>query len=540
MDESSVIEQQVVLLQIGPRVPSSFVERTSREIERAFPYAEKVAIGECRQCATTGSFRNLTGSSPFEVMLRIAATHPGVSMLRLYPAGCFLPEFLLRKFARFHTQTANAYSYMDLEEMAFYHTFLEMFSAGLILDLGNRPRPTIPPDDILNAFHLPGASLLQPDEEDARFFMGDHFNEFFGLPRSLNVEISSVCNAHCPMCHFSPENGLGLIDNPPPFMPMDMFKRIVDEVALWPNKPPLDFSWRGEPLMNPDFTSYARKAKEKGLPVLLTTNASRLSGALQEEVLDLELNQVVFSIDAVTPSTYGSIRPGLDFALVKRNVEGFLTLKERKYPAAKTVVTLKAVRQESNDEELDSLVRYWLPRVNNVIIQNKGIYDRKSRTAVSYKPFASKRRNMPCPHPFLLQSITATGRVYDCVLIYDQDDPSSCMGSMVDRTLEEIWRADGITAKRNALLNRETDRIPSCAGCDIPATPATISKIFNGDMLVDRKHYYTSYSRIQKGNGTHLPRAIAVIQQAPEPNSNPGEPPSSDILEGMHHASRQR
>jgi MoaA/NifB/PqqE/SkfB family radical SAM enzyme len=477
------IPDVVIFLDGDPANSPADLEQTNLELAKALPKA--------RTFPAPREPDEIFGS-----LMKIGLSHPDSLILRVKPHGRPLHASLFTTFLRSHLEGRRTYSYMDLEELGFYHTLLEVFPAGVLREIDRSARKTIPPDHILNAFDLPGAGSFGLPAEEARRFM-ERFETFFPLPIGLNLEISSRCNSRCVMCHFDPEHGIGLVDDPPPFMPFPLFQKIADEVSAWPRKPCLDFCWRGEPLMNPDFGRYLRYAAEKGLQTLMTTNGSLLSAAASEELLDVGLGQLVVSIDGADAVTYENIRRGLRYREMKENLIRFLELRAERNGGSRTATMVKTCLQEENEGQEEEIVGQWLPLVDHVVVQNKGIYDRGSRRAYSYKVFAPKeKKGVPCPQPFLIQSITAGGNVYDCLLVYSRKDPF--MGNCTARSLEELWKGETIAAKRKSLLEGRIDELPSCGGCEIPSTSATLRHEIRGNTLIRHKHFYRIYSKIQE------------------------------------------
>ena len=464
------------------------------EVQKAFPRSQCYHYGHHGRAVAEKGFQDLAGDTFLNTLHHLCQKHPRSTILRIHPYGRMLPGFLFRRLWDHFEAHANRYLYLDLEELAFYHTFVELFSTAILPLRRRNAHATIAPDHVLNAFHLPGAAALGLTAAEARYFMAARFNDYFASPVGINIEISSVCNARCVMCHFDKKNGIGLVDDPPAFMPLSLFRKIVDEIAAWPRVPSLDLCWRGEPLMNPNFASYLGYARQKDVPLLMTTNGSLLTREVATQLLDLGLQQVVVSIDGATAATYEHIRRGLRYEQMRRNLERFIALKAKRN-ATHPLITVKVCAQEENEFELDDIVRMWLPDVDNVVVQNKGVYDKVSRRAYSYKTFITKkRRRVPCPQPFLIQSITAAGNVYDCLLVYSRDDPH--MGNCQDNSLAALWRGKAVARKRQDLLAGRYDRLPICGGCDIPSTSATLKHEIDGNTLIKHKHFYKIYSKL--------------------------------------------
>jgi len=86
------------------------------------------------------------------------------------------------------------------------------------------------------------------------------------FPSRVVLELTPLCNLSCAMCprHYVKE-GDG-------YMPPELFKKLVDEVAREnPSAVILPF-WRGESCLHPDFVELLQYALDKGMRIHLSTN----------------------------------------------------------------------------------------------------------------------------------------------------------------------------------------------------------------------------------------------------------------------------
>ena len=93
-------------------------------------------------------------------------------------------------------------------------------------------------------------------------------------PLDVIAEATNLCNLHCSMC-FQSDNALPVLETTKAsFMAMETFKKIADECAKY-RIPALKLSWRGEPMLNKNFTEMIRYAKSKRILEVtsLTNNA---------------------------------------------------------------------------------------------------------------------------------------------------------------------------------------------------------------------------------------------------------------------------
>lgn len=169
-------------------------------------------------------------------------------------------------------------------------------------------------------------------------------------PSKIYVENTSRCNLHCKMCL------LNELDEPTGLMPLPRFTALIDQLREFPKMPIIHFAGYGEPTSHPHFLEMLTYAKSAGAEVGITTNGTLLTAELAEQLIDLELDRMVVSIDGVTPEHYQDIRLGSLLPSVMENLRRFKTIKiRRRSYQAKPRVGIAFVAMKRNLEDLPLL-----------------------------------------------------------------------------------------------------------------------------------------------------------------------------------------
>ena len=144
-------------------------------------------------------------------------------------------------------------------------------------------------------------------------------------PLAIFVEASSRCNLDCIMCartfdpRFERSNGETGDLSPEIFRRIEpLFDRAV-KVYLMGN---------GEPLMNPNFAGMLNMIKRHHVYVSFNTNGTLFTKHMAAHLVNVAVDEVVFSIDSVAPAKYERIRVG---ARYDRLVAGVQRLNEEKH-----------------------------------------------------------------------------------------------------------------------------------------------------------------------------------------------------------------
>jgi MoaA/NifB/PqqE/SkfB family radical SAM enzyme len=142
-------------------------------------------------------------------------------------------------------------------------------------------------------------------------------------PPGIFIDISSYCNLSCKMCPYLK------VHETPTNMSMETFKKLLPEIEKIDH---ISIVGAGEPTINKNLIPFIKFAQEANpnVRVDLTTNGTLITEYLCNELIDLKLRRVVFSIDGANAQTVESIRLGVNFSKVIANIQLLHRLKEKK------------------------------------------------------------------------------------------------------------------------------------------------------------------------------------------------------------------
>ncbi|VXB18101.1 conserved hypothetical protein [Flavobacterium sp. 9AF] len=124
-------------------------------------------------------------------------------------------------------------------------------------------------------------------------------NYFFG-PEWIVLGVNNVCNLHCKMCDVGTKTletnfAQNLIGTHPLNMPLDLIKKVIDQVAIHYPKAKLGYAFT-EPLVYPHLETSLQYAKEKNIKTTITTNALTLKQNAKR-LVDANLGELYISLD---------------------------------------------------------------------------------------------------------------------------------------------------------------------------------------------------------------------------------------------------
>jgi len=282
-----------------------------------------------------------------------------------------------------------------------------------------------------------------------------------GLPFHLYLEPTNRCNLRCTMCNRARD----------PLAPGDMRLPLFRDI-VFENRQTLEFVsafGEGEPLLHPLIYDMIRSAKEAGIAVELSTNATMLNEPGRRALLACLPDFLTLAFDGATPDTYETYRVGARFAEVKENIDRFLELKRHSRTPVKVAVQM--VLLPKNQAQAGGFVRMWA-RSGVDAVRLKQDQFQKSPTSRAGSPASQPRR--PCWHlwrgPLLVRH---TGAVLPCCHFLEFGD----LGNLREQGLGEIWRSARMQELREAHLRGDFEQFEPCACCPAPhpSRPVTLA-----------------------------------------------------------------
>jgi radical SAM protein with 4Fe4S-binding SPASM domain len=244
------------------------------------------------------------------------------------------------------------------------------------------------------------------------------------------------------------------------FLDYGLFRKIIDELSLHRGVALVPF-FRGEPLLHPRFAQMLKYVKAKGVaPVQLATNATLLTKKVSSLILDLGVEFISFSLDAVDEAVYGAIRRGAGFAGVMKNIEAFLELKQkRRLPLPDVQVSM--VKTPENRAQIKRFISFWSDKVDRV-----RIYEEHS--GLGYYGGLKNGRGGPGKRYPCLKLLT------DMAVYWDGDVGLCCqywrhngfIGNVKTHSISRVWNNSRYRWLRTMHFHNRAHFDNVCANCD--------------------------------------------------------------------------
>jgi len=281
------------------------------------------------------------------------------------------------------------------------------------------------------------------------------------FPRRLQIETTNRCNAACAMCPILK------MTRPKGDMSPELWSRLVAELKERPGLRRVILHVMGEPLLHPGFIDLVRQLRQEAphQPVEFSTNGSLLDEAKARALLELDLVQINFSLDACTPETHARIRRGLNFEKVMANLEGLIRLMAESGKTRPRLL-VQLIKMDINRGEWEAFARRWQDLAAahgflEIYLKEQwswgGYLDSGQARVEQEKGFLA----LPCGFPFDQLDVYWDGRVGFCCL---DEDADLTVGDLNRQSLAEIWSSEEMERVRRRFKRLDFAGL-RCAGC---------------------------------------------------------------------------
>lgn len=283
--------------------------------------------------------------------------------------------------------------------------------------------------------------------------------------RILQMSLTSKCNLNCVYCYATAREEVGTR-----LLTLTDYKRIIDEATQISSNLEVVLTG-GEPLLNDDWASIARYAKDQGCEVHLLSNGTLINSNNIKQIRDY-VDLVIISIDASTQKLHEKLRGLNSYQAVEK---GIAMLKGRgvNYNLSMTV-------SKTNINDVDAMSKKYGARLRFAPLFNAGSAQH-SKQAISGNEYyqalskvkgvnplgncestlnyASQNRIHKCAIGDAEVSISETGDVYPCQLLHEA---KFLAGNILNHSLLEIYNNSDVLKMCRHLT---VDNIKGCSKC---------------------------------------------------------------------------
>lgn len=233
--------------------------------------------------------------------------------------------------------------------------------------------------------------------------------------KSVDIEISSVCNLKCVNCAYTDTHNLNK-----KFMKIEIFNNILKKIENIDNLRYIHLVGLGEATLHPkfiDFFKLIEKIKIKGIHIGITTNGTNISKYLAELS---QFDNITISFDSATPDTFDKCRPGYDFFRLIEDVKKLSNKKKRVSFIINNYNFLEIEQFIDLAKELNATDVYY-EFANEPWIKNNIFYNKSDIKLKIHKLKKSTNLNIILKEP----PISGVCNYFDNVIKFNQDGTTS-------------------------------------------------------------------------------------------------------------------
>lgn len=253
----------------------------------------------------------------------------------------------------------------------------------------------------------------------------------------------------------------------------------------------LHFYLEGEPFLHPNYLDMLRCLDRTlyNIKVIISTNGSFLLPEVTDEIFKLRKNQYLCSVsmDASNEELYERIKPGSDYRLLKRNIEYFLSRKNKEH-STNPYFTLQFIVMSINEKDRHDFYWQWEswlgPRVKASYCLYEENFFQDNFAHIYWKRYYARShplceedslfsRNYGLEYPSHDYPRLCVWLWKKLVIGWDGDVKVCCfypesnglIGNVNETSLKRLFEGGKMREFRRNFLNREAKKVPICCQC---------------------------------------------------------------------------
>lgn len=302
-------------------------------------------------------------------------------------------------------------------------------------------------------------------------------------PPILKIDLSPLCNLHCPVCvHATPKENSNILAtqsfDSSQRMSITDYKKIIDEVK---DKSQAVYLYlMGEPFMHPQLLEMSRYARDAGLNVMVSSHFSfRFPDEKITEIANSGITHLEVSIDGSTQDVYEQTRIGGHLEWILDNLQRLAEYKKHhklQYPK----IEIQFLAFEHNQHQIEAVRKIAADlNVDMFTVEDGDVGSWAEMAADNFNIIGPQPDKIipSCHWPYASMVIKYNGDAVPCCLFnmgkeFSKDNSQSmALGNVFKNGISGVWNNDAYQSVRRyvskpSLINNEKELQNSfCYGC---------------------------------------------------------------------------
>lgn len=304
------------------------------------------------------------------------------------------------------------------------------------------------------------------------------------LPIRLWIEPTPYCNLKCVMCPQS-DSRISSVIQGKTHIDFALYRKIIDEAV--DHVYDINLAHRGESTFHKCLPDMIRYAAQRGIRTRLHTNGTILNERMSREIVESGLDLMSFSFDGFEKGSYEKIRVRSNFDKTLDNIVQFLRVKKQ-YGNGKPFTVFQVIDMEGNTAGKEAFIRRFdgLPLDQWYIKKPHNWGGIKSGDPV-IDQYCHRESYSHCSFLWYSLTILWDGRVTPCPQDFFEEQ---ILGDLRSQTIREVWDGKPLVDLRQALVDREWEKVRPCNTCDrlwrkkVAGMPKVNLRTFISDNLI--------------------------------------------------------
>ncbi|WP_320040094.1 radical SAM protein [uncultured Desulfobacter sp.] len=274
-------------------------------------------------------------------------------------------------------------------------------------------------------------------------------------PLLLDLELTNACNLNCLQCwRHDMHRNITQLD-------LKIVRKIFRDASR--SVRGIRFIGHGENLLHPDFFILALEAKKLGFLVHLTTNGLLLTPKRIRQLLELELDSIVFSFQGTDKEGYEEMRRNKGYDRLC-NIIQELVQQRGKSPLPYVVVNTTTL--DETDEQIEAFRQRWIPIVDEVghwftTLERLEHLEHVQNLLPRQRIRQAMVGRVRCIEIHTKLSINSDGQACLCCNDYNGE---LAVGSVYEQGIEQLWNSERAQALRK-MIDKDYRSVPFCQKC---------------------------------------------------------------------------